>query len=196
MKSLKISILSKMTEVNYLVKRVVSKETKQAEINQLVEDMKTSATMVVVDYLGLTVSEVTELRKELRDNNVQMKVVKNTMLRRAAAELGIEGLDDIFKGPTAIAFSEDIVAPAKILTDKAKELNALEIKGGLVEGTVASVADIETVAKLPTREGLLSMLLSVLQAPMRNTASVLSQANPARKMAYALKAVADSKDAA
>ena len=179
-----------------MVKRVVSKETKQAEINQLVEDMKSSATMIVVDYLGLTVSQVTELRKELRDNNVQMKVVKNTMLRRAAAELGIEGLDDVFKGPTAIAFSDDIVAPAKILTDKAKDLDALEIKGGLVEGTVATLADIETVAKLPSREGLLSMLLSVLQAPMRNTASVLSQASPARKMAYALKAVADSKDAA
>ena len=179
-----------------LVKRVVTKEAKQAEIDQLVEDFKNSSTLLVVDYLGLNVTEVTDLRKELRDNGVQMKVVKNTMLRRAAEVAEFEGLDEIFKGPSAIVFSEDIVAPAKILTDKVKSLEALEIKGGIVEGRVASISEIEAVAKMPSREGLLSMLLSVLQAPMRNTASVLSQANPARKMAYALKAVADSKDAA
>ncbi|UPQ86353.1 50S ribosomal protein L10 [Ignavigranum ruoffiae] len=179
-----------------MVKRVVSKEAKQAEIDQLVEDFKSSSAILVVDFLGLSVAEVTALRKELRDNDVKMKVVKNTLLRRAAAQAEIEGLDEYFSGPTAIVFSEDIVAPAKILTEQVKNLDALEIKGGMIEGKVASLADIETVAKLPSREGLLSMLLSVLQAPMRNTASVLSQASPARKMAYALKAVADSKDAA
>lgn len=179
-----------------MVKRVVSKEAKQAEIDQLTKDFKNSAAVLVVDYLGLNVAEVTQLRKELRENNVQMKVVKNTFLRRAAAQAEIEGLDELFAGPTAIVFSEDIVAPAKILTEQVKTLEALEIRGGLIEGKVATIADIETVAKLPSREGLLSMLLSVLQAPMRNTASVISQANPARKMAYALKAVADSKGAA
>lgn len=179
-----------------MVKRVVTKEAKQAEIDQLIEDFKNSATVLVVDYLGLNVTEITDLRKELRDNGVQMKVVKNTMLRRAAQAAEIEGLEDVLKGPSAIVFSEDLVAPAKILTDKVKSLDALEIKGGIVEGRVASLSDIEAVAKMPSREGLLSMLLSVLQAPMRNTASVLSQANPARKMAYALKAVADTKDAA
>lgn len=172
-------------------------EQKQAEVEQLISDLKESASVVVVDYLGLTVSEVTELRKNLREAGVEMKVVKNTMLRRAAAAAEIEGLDDVFKGPTAIAFhKEDVVAPAKILVDAAKDLEKLEIKGGIVEGVTASIAEIETVAKLPSREGLLSMLLSVLEAPMRNTAQVLSAMSPARKMAYALKAVAETKDAA
>lgn len=174
----------------------VTLEQKQTEVAQLTEEIKSSAGVVIIDYLGLNVTEVTELRKNLREAGVQMKVVKNTLLRRAASEAGIEGLDEVFAGPTAIAFhTEDVVAPAKILVDAAKNLEKLEIKGGLIEGTVASVSDIETLAKLPSREGLLSMLLSVLQAPMRNTASVLSQMNPARKMAYALKAVAE-KDAA
>lgn len=175
----------------------VTIEQKQAEVEQLISDLKESASVVVVDYLGLTVSEVTELRKNLREAGVEMKVVKNTMLRRAAAAAEIEGLDDVFKGPTAIAFhKEDVVAPAKILVDAAKDLEKLEIKGGIVEGVTASIAEIETVAKLPSREGLLSMLLSVLEAPMRNTAQVLSAMSPARKMAYALKAVAETKDAA
>lgn len=175
----------------------VTIEQKQAEVEQLISDLKESASVVVVDYLGLTVSEVTELRKNLREAGVEMKVVKNTMLSRAAAAAEIEGLDDVFKGPTAIAFhKEDVVAPAKILVDAAKDLEKLEIKGGIVEGVTASIAEIETVAKLPSREGLLSMLLSVLEAPMRNTAQVLSAMSPARKMAYALKAVAETKDAA
>lgn len=180
-----------------MAKRVVTLEQKQAEVTHLTEELKNSAAVVVIDYLGLTVSEVTELRKNLREAGVQMKVVKNTILRRAAAAAEIEGLDDMFKGPTAIAYhSEDVVAPAKIIVDAAKDLEKLEIKGGLVEGAYASTADIEMVAKLPSREGLLSMLLSVLEAPMRNTAQVLSAMSPARKMAYALKAVAESKDAA
>lgn len=175
----------------------VTIEQKQAQVDQLVANLKDSASVIIVDYLGLTVSEITELRKNLREAGVEMKVVKNTILRRAAATAEIEGLDDVFKGPTAIAFhKEDVVAPAKILVDAAKDLEKLEIKGGIVEGIQASVADIETVAKLPSREGLLSMLLSVLEAPMRNTAQVLSAMSPARKMAYALKAVAETKDAA
>lgn len=179
-----------------MAKGKVTLEQKQAEVAVITDELKNSAGVVIIDYLGLTVTEVTELRKNLREAGVEMKVVKNTILRRAATDAGIEGLDGVFAGPTAIAFhSEDVVAPAKILVEAAKGLEKLEIKGGLIEGAVASVSDIETLSKLPSREGLLSMLLSVLEAPMRNTASVLSQMNPARKMAYALKAVAE-KDAA
>ena len=99
-------------------------------------------------------------------------------------EAGLEGMDDIFKGPSAVAFSnDDVVAPAKILADFAKKVEALEIKAGVVEGKVSSKEEIEALAKLPSREGLLSMLLSVLQAPVRNTA-------------LAIKAVADQKDGA
>jgi large subunit ribosomal protein L10 len=109
-------------------------------------------------------------------------VYKNTMTRRAAAEAGLEGLNEFLTGPNAIAFSsEEVVAPAKILNNFAKEHEALEIKAGVIEGTITSVEDVKAIAELPSREGLLSMLLSVLQAPMRN-------------FALATKAVAEQKE--
>jgi len=151
-------------------------------VTEVAEQFKNASSVVVVDYLGITVEEATNLRAELRKAGVQFAVVKNSILSRAAKEAGLEGMDDIFKGPSAVAFSnEDVVAPAKILADFAKKVEALEIKAGVVEGKVSSKEEIEALAKLPSREGLLSMLLSVLQAPVRNTA-------------LAIKAVADQKD--
>ena len=153
-------------------------------VTEVAEQFKNASSVVVVDYLGITVEEATNLRAELRKAGVQFAVVKNSILSRAAKEAGLEGMDDIFKGPSAVAFSnEDVVAPAKILADFAKKVEALEIKAGVVEGKVSSKEEIEALAKLPSREGLLSMLLSVLQAPVRNTA-------------LAIKAVADQKDGA
>lgn len=153
-------------------------------VTEVAEQFKNASSVVVVDYLGITVEEATNLRAELRNAGVQFAVVKNSILSRAAKEAGLEGMDDIFKGPSAVAFSnEDVVAPAKILADFAKKVEALEIKAGVIEGKVSSKEEIEALAKLPSREGLLSMLLSVLQAPVRNTA-------------LAIKAVADQKDGA
>ncbi|WP_057876365.1 50S ribosomal protein L10 [Liquorilactobacillus aquaticus] len=161
-------------------KEVIAK--KAAAVEEVFEKFNEAVSCVVVDYRGLTVEQVTELRKELREENVELRVVKNTYLKRAADKAGYEGLDDTFSGPTAVAFSkEDVVAPARILAKFAKDAEALEIKGGMIEGKVASLEQINELAKLPSREGLLSMLLSVLQAPVRN-------------VAYAVKAVADSKD--
>lgn len=155
---------------------------KAQEVEVVTAKFKEAASVVVVDYRGLTVEEVTNLRKQLRDANIEMKVIKNGILRRAAEQAGLEGLGDVFVGPTAVAFSnEDVVAPAKIMNDFAKEAKALEIKGGIIEGNVSSVEEIVALAKLPSREGLLSMLLSVLQAPVRN-------------VAYAVKAVSESKE--
>ena len=135
--------------------------------------------MVIVDYRGLTVDEVTKLRKQLRDANVEIRVIKNSILSRAAKAAGLEGLDEVFTGPTAVAFSnEDVVAPAKIIDEFSKEAKALEIKGGIIEGKVSTLEEVTALAKLPSREGLLSMLLSVLQAPVRN-------------VAYAINAVAE-----
>lgn len=146
---------------------------KQDVVDTLVEKMNNAASFVIVDYRGLTVGEVTELRKQLREAGVEMHVVKNTLARRAAAIAEIEGLEEALVGPTAIAFSEEeVVAPAKILVEFANEAKALEVKGGYMEGKAVSIETIEQVAKLPSREGLLSMLLSVLQAPIRNTALV------------------------
>lgn len=151
-------------------------------VDEIVEQFNAAKSAVVVNYRGLTVDEVTALRKELRDAGVKMEVIKNTYLRRAADKTGYEGLDDVFTGPTAIAFSnEDVVAPARIMAKFAKQYDALEIKGGFIEGKVASLDEIMALSALPDRDGMLSMLLSVLQAPVRN-------------LAYGIKAVADAKD--
>ena len=161
-------------------KEIIAK--KSAIVDEIEKKFQDSVSVVVVDYRGITVEEVTELRKELRAEGVEFRVIKNTYLKRAADKVGYEGLDETFSGPTAVAFSsEDVVAPARILAKFAKNVDALKIKGGILEGKVASLEQIEEISKLPNREGLLSMLVSVLQAPVRN-------------FAYAVKAVADSKE--
>ncbi|WP_019321046.1 50S ribosomal protein L10 [Streptococcus mutans] len=156
---------------------------KKAElVDAVAEKMKAAVSIVVVNSRGLTVEQDTVLRRNLRESAVEFKVIKNSILRRAAEKAGLEGFDDIFTGPSAVAFSnEDVVAPAKIINDFAKDAEALEIKGGAIEGAVSTKEEIQALAALPNREGLLSMLLSVLQAPVRN-------------VAYAVKAVAESKD--
>ncbi|MGX9136467.1 50S ribosomal protein L10 [Rummeliibacillus sp. JY-2-4R] len=148
-------------------------EAKQAVVQEIADKFKSAASVVVVDYRGLTVAQVTELRKQLREAGVEFKVFKNTLVRRATVEAGHEELNEILTGPNAIAFSnEDVVAPARIINDFAKANEQLEIKAGLIEGAYASVEEVKALAELPSREGLLSMLLSVLQAPMRNLALV------------------------
>ncbi|MDW0109981.1 50S ribosomal protein L10 [Sporosarcina aquimarina] len=157
-------------------------EAKKAVVTEIADKMKASASMVVVDYRGLNVAQATDLRKQLREAGVEFKVYKNSMARRAAEASGLEGLNEHLTGPNAIAFStDDVIAPAKIINNFAKDNEALEIKAGVFEGTLASVEEVKAMATLPSREGLLSMLLSVLQAPMRN-------------FALATKAVADQKE--
>lgn len=157
-------------------------ELKKQTVVEIADKLKSSVSTVVVDYRGLNVAEVTELRKQLREAGVDFKVYKNTLTRRAAESVDLAGLNEVLTGPNAIAFStEDVVAPAKIINDFAKKHEALEIKAGVIEGNVATVEDIKALAELPSREGLLSMLLSVLQAPIRN-------------LALAAKAVADQKE--
>lgn len=157
-------------------------EQKQQIVGEIADKLKASKTVVVVDYRGLTVAEVTELRKQLREAGVEFKVYKNSLTRRAAEATELVDLNGSLTGPNAIAFStEDVIAPAKILNDFAKKHEALEIKSGVIEGNVASAEEIKALAELPSREGLLSMLLSVLQAPIRN-------------LALAAKAVADQKE--
>ncbi|MDN6639795.1 MAG: 50S ribosomal protein L10 [Tetragenococcus sp.] len=156
---------------------------KKAEIvTQVAQQFNAAESVVFVDYRGLTVEEDTRLRKQLRDENVEMHVIKNSILVRAAKEAGLEGLEEVFVGPTAVAFSnDDVVAPAKIVNEFSKEAPALEIKGGVIEDRVATLDEVISLAKLPNREGLLSMLLSVLQAPVRN-------------VAYGLNAVIEKND--
>ena len=156
---------------------------KKAElVEQVAEKMKAAVSIVVVDARGLTVEQDTVLRRDLRNSEVEYKVIKNSILRRAAEKAGYADLAELFVGPSAVAFSnEDVIAPAKVLSDFAKTAEALEIKGGVVDGKITSKEEINALASLPNKEGMLSMLLSVLQAPVRN-------------VAYAVKAVAEKDE--
>ena len=158
-------------------------QEKQQIVEEITTKLRESAATVLADYRGLNVAQVTELRRKLREAGIEFKVLKNTLIRRATANAELTDLDSVLTGPTAVAFGkDDVVAPAKILSEFAKQNEALKIKGGVVEGRVVGVDEIKALADLPSREGLLSMLLSVLQAPIRN-------------FALAVKAVADQKEA-
>lgn len=147
------------------------REEKQQVVDAVSNKLQQSVCTIITDYRGLSVAQVTELRKQLRDANVDFQVVKNTLARRAAANVDLSELDEYLVGPTAIAYSnDDLVAPAKILSQFAKSNAELELKAGVLEGSVVTVDQIKKLADLPSREGLLSMLLSVLQAPVRNFA--------------------------
>jgi large subunit ribosomal protein L10 len=170
-----------LREVYNLANAKVIQE-KQQSVEEIASKLRGSVTTVVADYRGLNVAQVTELRKQLREAGIEFQVLKNSLVRRATASAELTELDEILTGPTAIAFSkDDAVAPAKILNGFAKKNEALKLKGGVVEGRVVGVDQIKALADLPSREGLLSMLLSVLQAPMRN-------------FALSVKAVADKKE--
>jgi len=156
---------------------------KAKKVEDVVEKFNNATSAIVVDYRGLTVAQATELRKELREAGVHLNVIKNKVLTRAADKAGYGELNDIFNGPTAVAFSnEDAIAPAKVLKKFSDNVDALEIKGGYIEGKIMSVDELNVFATLPSREDLLSMLANVLQAPIRN-------------VAYAVKAVAEKGDA-
>ncbi|MBD2872210.1 50S ribosomal protein L10 [Paenibacillus arenilitoris] len=158
-------------------------QEKQQAVQEIAAKIAASSSTVVADYRGLNVAQVTELRKQLREAGVDFQVLKNSLVRRANEGTDYVALNDILTGPTAIAFGkDDAVAPAKILNDFAKKNDALKLKGGIVEGKVVSMEEVKALAELPSREGLLSMLLSVLQAPMRN-------------FALAVKAVGEQKEA-
>lgn len=155
----------------------IAAHQEKAKLVQVIADkFSASKSTIATDYRGLTVAELTELRKQLREAGIEYRVLKNTMSRRALQQLGIDGFDEYLTGPTALAFGlEDPVAPAKILNDFARRHKALELKGGIVEGRVVNGGEVAALAALPSREGLLSMLLSVLQAPMRNLAYAVKQ---------------------
>ncbi|PAM92646.1 50S ribosomal protein L10, partial [Flavobacterium sp. IR1] len=148
-------------------------EQKKQIVSDIADKLRDNKATIVVDYRGLNVAEVTELRKQLREAGVEFKVYKNSLTRRAADAAELSELNEQLVGPNAVAFSaEDVIAPAKVLNEFAKKHDALEIKAGVIEGRVASVEEIKALAELPSREGLLSMLANVLQAPMRGFALV------------------------
>ena len=151
-------------------------ELKQPIVQAIVDDITGAQAIVLVDYRGLTVAQDTELRKQLREAGVIYKVCKNTMMKRAFEGTEFAALDEHLEGPSAIAISkDDATAPARILSKFAKDAKALELKAGVVEGEVYDSAALAELAKVPSREELLSKLLGSLQSPITNLARVLNQ---------------------
>ena len=152
---------------------------KSETVKEISEKAKKSQTIIVCEYRGLTVAQIQEVRRALRKENAEMNVYKNSLVERAVDELGYNELNNILTGPNAIVFSEDVIAGAKVIAKYAKRhRDILVVKGGIVEGKFVDAKGMLEVAKLPGKEGLISMFLSCLQAPIRS-------------FACAVKAVAD-----
>ncbi len=149
-------------------------ENKKAIVEQLKERFQSAQAGVLADYRGLTVEQDTALRVKLREAGVDYTVLKNSLMRFAANETGLSELDPILHGPTALATSTtDVVAPAKVLVDFAKENDALEIKGGFVDGKVISLEEVKTYAAIPSKEVLISKMLGSLLSPIGALARTL-----------------------
>jgi len=156
-------------------------KAKQDVVNEIVTKAKASQSIVVAEYRGLTVSQIQELRRALAKEKASMNVYKNSLVARAMKELGYAGVDDLLTGPNAIFFSEEISNGPKVLVKYAKRFgDTFKIKGGIADGFTLNAKQVVEISKLPNREGLLSMLLSCLQAPVR-------------QFACTVKAVADAK---
>lgn len=156
-------------------------ESKKQVVSKITDSFKESSSLVIVEYRGLTVADLSELRKSLKAVNASFNVYKNTLVQRASDKLGHKDLDQYLSGSNAYVFSKDVVEGPKVLAKFAKKNENLVIKAGLVEGKVVDAAGVKAVATMPNREGLISMFLSCLQAPIRSFACIV-------------KAVADSKN--
>ena len=160
-----------------------NREIKEAKVAEIKEKLEKAQTVVLASYQGLTVEEDTQLRKNLREAGIEYKVYKNTLVTRAAKELGIEGISEYLNGPVSMAFGyEDVTAPARILNDFAKDHKKLELKAGLVEGEIYDKAKLEKLASIPSKEVLIAKLLGSIKSPLSN-------------FAYLLSAIKDKKEA-
>ena len=149
---------------------------KKEEVSKLAAEMKEAKIILLTDYRGINVTDVTNLRTDLRNVNAQYRVIKNNITRRALAECGIEGLEDKLVGPTAVIMSnEDYLEPAKAIYKFSKDNDYYKIKGGVIEGKVMTAEEIITLAKLPSRDTLLSMLAGALLGNISKVAVALDQ---------------------
>ncbi|NLT57489.1 MAG: 50S ribosomal protein L10 [Clostridiales bacterium] len=165
---------------------------KQQVVAELADKLSRAKAGVFVDYRGITVAQDTKLRADMRKGGVDYAVVKNTMTRFAAEKVGMEGLDEILNGTTALALSfDDPVSPAKILSEYAKKHDNFKIKLGFVEGKVISPAEVGALAALPPREVLIGMVLGTMNAPIAGLATVLN--GTIRSLALALNAIAEKQ---
>ena len=149
---------------------------KKEEVKKLAEEMKEAKLILLTDYRGINVADDTVLRKDLRNANATYRIIKNNITRRALAECGLEGLDEKLEGPTAVVISnEDYLEPSKIIYKYSKDNDFYQIKGGVIEGKVMTTEEIITLAKLPSRETLLSMLAGALLGNISKVAVALNE---------------------
>ncbi len=149
---------------------------KKEEVSKLAAEMKEAKLILLTDYRGINVADVTNLRTDLRNVNAKYAVIKNNITKRALAECGIEGLEDKLVGPTAVIMSnEDYLEPAKAIYKFSKDNDYYKIKGGVIEGKVMTAEEIITLAKLPSRDTLLSMLAGALLGNISKVAVALDQ---------------------
>ena len=149
---------------------------KKEEVKKLAEEMKEAKLILLTDYRGINVADDTVLRRDLRNTNSKYTIIKNNITRRALAECGIEGLEDKLEGPTAVVISnEDYLEPSKIIYKYSKDNDFYKIKGGVIDGKVMTAEEIITLAKLPSRETLLSMLAGALLGNISKVAVALNE---------------------
>lgn len=169
-------------------------EQKKQIVADLTEELKEACTGVIVSYKGISVAQDTKLRKELREAGENYKVVKNTLLGRALKEAGIEGLDSVLEGSTAISLNkQDYVAGAKILAKFAEDSKTFEIKAGFVDGKVIDVDGVKNLAKLPSKEVLVAQVLGGLNSPITGFVTVLN--GTMKGLVVALNAIAEKQAA-
>ncbi|MGI5848751.1 MAG: 50S ribosomal protein L10 [Christensenellales bacterium] len=169
-------------------------EVKKRIVNDIKDKMEKAKGMIIYDYRGLSVAQVTDLRNKFREAGVEYHVIKNSMMKRAADLLNLTGLDEHLAGPTAVAFGyNDPVAPAKVLVEFVKKLKKTQIKAGILNGKIIGIDGINSLAELPSREQLLAQLAGTLNAPISGFARSLS--GIIAKLGYALNAVKEQKEA-
>lgn len=144
-------------------------DTKKAIVSEITEKLKNSESVVLFEYQGLTVAEVSELRKKLRDANGEVRVYKNTLLKRALEDMNIN-LDDFLEGPNAIMFGADLLEPIKVVSEFAKTHDKMNIRVGIIDGKRAELSVINEYAAIPSYEGLLTMLAAGMMEHVRNLA--------------------------
>lgn len=151
-------------------------QAKQVIIDEIKDKLERAESAVVIDYMGITVEQADAMRKKLREANVDYTVYKNTLAKRAIAGTKYEGLADVLAGPSAIAISyDDATAPARVLDEVIKEYEKMEFKAGVIEGEFYDAEGVKAIAKVPSREVLISKFMGSIQSPITNFARVLNQ---------------------
>lgn len=172
---------------------MLNKALKQDLVREINDRFKAGPTVMVIEYKGLSVKEMQSLRRQLKKANAELRVVKNSLLRIASKETGIEKINDLFEGPTALAICDDDPAPvAKVFVDSMKAYAAIQLKGGIVDGKVIGSEEVTRLSRLPSKEVLLSQFVGMLSNPITNFVGVLTELQ--RRLLYVLNSLKELKE--